>query len=71
MIDIAEGQTLSRAVDNYPDIATDPDRPEVLVLGFVELVKAHSWLCRVQLQIEGSRLDGSSAPRHSDGLDCL
>ena len=45
-------------MDYQPDIATDPNRPEVLVLRLIELMETHSRVGRVDLQIEGRRLDG-------------
>ena len=36
----------------------DPHRPEILVLRLVELVEAHARIGRVELQVEGRRLDG-------------
>lgn len=44
-------------MNDQPDIATDPYRPEVGILGAVELVKAHAGVGRVYLQIEGRGLD--------------
>ena len=58
MIDVAEQQAASRLVDDQPDVAADPHRPEVLVLRLVELVEAHAGIGRVELQVEGRRLDG-------------
>ena len=39
VIDISDQDTVGRAMNDQPDIAVDPDRPEVRVLGSVEFVK--------------------------------
>lgn len=41
---------------NQADIAADPHRPKILVLGAVKLVKTMPRIRRIQLQIEGSGL---------------
>jgi hypothetical protein len=45
-------------VNDQPDIAADPDRPEVFVLGLVELVELHAGIGRVHLQVKGRGLHG-------------
>ena len=56
--DVAEQQARLGPVDDQPDVAADPHRPEVLVLRLVELVELQPGLRRVDLQVEGRRLDG-------------
>ena len=58
MIHVAEQQAGITFVDDQPDIAVNSDRPEVLVLGFVELVEAHAWIGRIELQVERRHFDG-------------
>ena len=57
MIDIAEQHAARRLVDDQADIAADAHGPEVLVLGAVELVKAHAGAGRIELKVEGGGLD--------------
>src|SRR5687768_2643117 len=57
MIDIAEEKTGLALVDNQSNVAPGPHRPETLVLGFGELVKAHAWTSRIHLKIESRSLD--------------
>ncbi len=57
MIDVAEQQAGSRAVDDQPDVATDPNGPEVLVLRPVDLVQLQARMRRVHLQVERRGLD--------------
>ena len=45
-------------MNDQPDVAVHPHRPEVLVLRLVELVEAHAGIGRVELQVERRRLDG-------------
>jgi hypothetical protein len=58
-------------VDDQPDIAADANGPKILVLGLVELVKAHARVRRVHLKIKRSRLDElllvASQPRQAIG----
>ena len=58
VIDVAEQQAALALVHDHPDVAVDPYRPEVLVLRLVQLVETHSRIGRVELQVEGGRLDG-------------
>jgi hypothetical protein len=44
-------------VNNQPEIAADPHRPEALVLRLVQLVELHARTGRIHLQIEGRGLD--------------
>ena len=45
-------------VNDQPDVATYPNRPEILVPCFGELVEAHARIGRVELEVEGRGLDG-------------
>lgn len=57
--DVAEQQAAGPvAVDDQPDVLRHTNRPEVLVPRLVQLVELHPRCGRVQLQIEGGRLDG-------------
>ena len=56
--DVAEQQTGSGLVDDQPQAATDPHRPEVLVLGPVHPVELHPRLSGIDLQIERRCLRG-------------
>lgn len=58
MIDVAQQKAVRAHVHDQPDVAAHAHRPEVLVARLVQLVKAHARVGRVQLQIEGGRLDG-------------
>ena len=58
VVDVAEQEAGSALVNDQPDVAAHPHRPEVLVLGFVDLVEAHAGIGRVELQVESRRLDG-------------
>lgn len=58
VIDVAEQKAALSLVDNQSNVAADTNGPEVFILRFVELVKAHSRVSRVELQVKGSRLDG-------------
>lgn len=58
MTHVAEEQARTRAVDDQPDLLVDPDRPEVLVPGAVQLVELHPGARGVELEIEGGGLDG-------------
>lgn len=44
-------------MNDQADIATYAHRPEILVLGTVQLVETHAWTRRIQLQVEGSRFN--------------
>src|SRR5688572_3925060 len=57
MTDIAEKDASGRPVDDKTDIAADAHRPEILILGAVELVKTQTGGRRIYLEIEGGRLD--------------
>ena len=54
---VAEQETFIALVNNQPEVAADPHRPEVFVLGFIESVKLHPGVSRVDPQVEGGRLD--------------
>ena len=58
MGNVAQQQAGVVAVDDEPDVAGDTNGPEVLVLCLVQLVKAHTRMCRVQLQVERGHLCG-------------
>ena len=58
MIDVAEQEAGSGPMDDQPDVATDPNGPEVLVLRPVDLVQLQPRMRRVHLQVERRRLDG-------------
>jgi hypothetical protein len=45
-------------VNDYADVTAYPYRPEIFILGFIQLVEAEPGTGRVQLQIECSRLCG-------------
>ncbi|MEQ9455144.1 MAG: hypothetical protein RLN76_11210 [Phycisphaeraceae bacterium] len=42
MVDVAEHQAVVGAVDDDADVEVDPDGPEVLVFGAIELVEAQA-----------------------------
>ncbi len=44
-------------MDNQSYVGADSHRPEIPVPGFGKLVKLHSGAGRIDLQIEGGRLD--------------
>jgi len=49
MINITQEQAIGSFVDDQPNIAAHPYRPEILVPCLVELVKAHAGIGRVDL----------------------
>ena len=55
--DVAEQQARCDFVDDKPNVATDPNRPEIRVFSPIQLVKLHTRMGRIQLQIEGGGLD--------------
>ena len=57
MVDVAEQEARRRPVDDQPDVATDPNGPEVLVLRPVDLVQLQPRMRRVHLQVERRGLD--------------
>ena len=57
MIDVAEQETGSCPVDDQPDVATDPNGLEVLVLCPVDLVQLQARMRRVHRQVERRGLD--------------
>ena len=57
VIDVAKQKAALSLVDNQSNVAADTNGPEVFILGLVELVKAHTRVGRVELQVKGSRLD--------------
>jgi len=56
MIHITKEETVAGLMDNYPDVTTDPHRPEVFVFSIVELVELHAGISRVHLQVKGRGL---------------
>ena len=54
---VAEQQAPARSVHDQPDVAVHPHGPEVPVPDLIELVKAQSRLRRIELEVEGRRLD--------------
>jgi hypothetical protein len=58
MVRVAQQQASLRPVDDQPNVAADPHRPEVLVLRLLELVELHARGRRVDLEVERRRLDG-------------
>ena len=57
MIDVAEEEAGGCPVDDQPDVATDPNGPEVLVFRPIDLVQLQPRMRRVHLQVERRRLD--------------
>lgn len=53
VVHVAEQQALRRPMHDQPKVTTDPHRPEPMILGFGELVEAHSGTRRIELQVEG------------------
>ena len=58
MIDVAEQKAALSLVDDQPNVTSGTNRPEVLVLGLVDLVQLHPGVDRIKLQVEGGRLGG-------------
>ena len=58
VVNVTKQKASIALVDDQPDVAVDPHRPEVLVLRLVELVEAHSGTGRIDLQVERGGLDG-------------
>ena len=58
MVDVAEQETARRLVDDEANILIHVDRPEVLVFRPFDLVELQAGPRRVELQVEGGRLDG-------------
>jgi hypothetical protein len=56
MANVAKQQAHFAAMNDQPDVAVNPHRPEILVLRFIELVEAHARIGRVKLQVERRRL---------------
>ncbi len=44
-------------MNDKPDVAADTNRPEVSVPRLIQLVKAHTRVCRVQLKVKGGCFD--------------
>jgi hypothetical protein len=53
MVYITEQHADGGPMNDQPDIATHPDRPEVLILWLVEPMELHSRILRIQLKIKG------------------
>jgi hypothetical protein len=58
VIGVAQHQAVFEAVDDQPEVARHPHRPEVLVLHLVELVEAHAGVGGVDLQFQRRQPDG-------------
>ena len=57
VIDVTKQEARFALVNDQPEVTAYAHRPEVLVLGLVELVEAHAGIGRVDLQIESRRLN--------------
>ena len=57
MVHVAEQEARCRPVDDQPDVAADPGRPEALVLRPLDLVQLQPRPSRVHLQVERGGLD--------------
>ena len=57
MVHVAEQEARRGPVDNQPDVAADPGRPEALVLRPLDLVQLQPRPGRVHLQVERGGLD--------------
>ena len=44
-------------ISNQPNVATDSNGPEIRIASAIELVELHPRIRRIELQIEGGRLD--------------
>ena len=58
MVHIAQQQTRAGLVHDQSDIAANPDRRKVFILGLVQFVKLHPGIGRIHLQIECGGFDG-------------
>jgi hypothetical protein len=58
VVDVAEQEAGRGAVNNQPQIETDPGGPEVAVFGLIDSVQLKARLSRVHLKIERGRFDG-------------
>jgi hypothetical protein len=58
VVDVAEKEACIAFMNDQPNIAARPHRPEVLVSRFIELVEAHAGVGGVDLQVESGRFDG-------------
>ncbi|MER9578641.1 hypothetical protein NKI78_23865 [Mesorhizobium sp. M0400] len=56
MADIGEHQASARLVHDDADVAGNPDRPEIWILGLVDTVKLQPRLIGIRLQIECRQL---------------
>ncbi|WP_246802003.1 hypothetical protein [Rhizobium leguminosarum] len=52
VIDVGEHDAVAGLVDDDPDIAIDPHRPEVRVLRRIDPVELEAWPVRIGLQVE-------------------
>ena len=57
MVDIAQQQAVSAAMNDQANITTDAYGPKIRITGGIQLVELHTRVRRIQLQIEGRRLD--------------
>ena len=55
--DEAKQQAGVAPMNDHPDVATDPHRPEILVFRLIEFVEAHAWIGGIELQVERRCLD--------------
>jgi len=44
-------------MDDDPDVSADPDRPEIRVFRFFQLVELQAWMSRIKLKVKCSRFD--------------
>ena len=58
VIDVAKQQAVARLVNDDAKVAADPHRPEILAPGVAELMKTHSRVGQIQLQIKGRGFHG-------------
>ena len=57
VIDIAKKQAIPCFVDDQPNIAARPNRPEILVPYIIDFVKTHTRIGRIDLEIKGCGFD--------------
>lgn len=58
VVDIGEQQARLGLVDDDPDVAADPGRPEIRVLRLVDAMQLQTGVGRIDLHVEGRRLHG-------------
>lgn len=57
VVNVTEQKGCIALMDDQANVAANTHRPEIFVLRFVELVKAHAGVGRIDLQIERGCLD--------------